>query len=114
MATAYVKMGDTGTSLSVTLTDEAGAAIDLTSKTVKMTVQHRLGGALVLDAVSVTPDADQVANRGVAAREWGAADFASPGVYVAEFEVDGAKVTTYPNDDYVLVVVSGRLRVTPA
>jgi hypothetical protein len=106
-------MGDTGTALSVTLTDADGSPIDLTGKTVKMYVQHRLGGALVLDGVDVTPDADQVANTGVAARSWAAGDFTSPGVYLAEFEVDGAKVTTYPNDDYVLVVVTGRLRVTP-
>lgn len=104
--------GDGQPYITVTLTDQNGAKIDLTGTTPKLTVRNRLGQTAIMNAVSMTPAADQVANKGVATYQPNpAVDDVVPGFYLCQVSVAfaGGKMT-FPNDEtFMLLIISERL-----
>lgn len=104
MATFNIKENDTSPALEATLTDEDGAAIDLSAASVQFHMSP-LGesGTLTVDASAVIRDAAG----GVVAYEWSTGDTSAPGEYQSEFEVtysDGT-IESFPNDGYFSVIV---------
>lgn len=83
MADHFVE-GDTGSTISVTCKDTAGAAIDLTGSTVHLIWINEASDALV--TVAMTNDPDQVTNKGVATYTFVADDLFHPRM-TAEVEV---------------------------
>lgn len=98
MSDFYIKRGDRGPSLSATLQDPDGVAINLTAAT---SVTFKMGNGIDAAAVIVSPAA------GTVRYDWGANDTRVAGTYNAEFEIlwnDGRKQTV-PTDGYLTVTV---------
>lgn len=111
----FMKKGDRLPTLTATLTDVTGAAVDLEPA---VTVQFRMANVNT-DVIQVNAAATSLQNgnggdgtKGDVQYEWGVGDTTVPGVYRAEFKVtfsDG-KVASYPNDDYFYVTVFEDIR----
>ena len=96
--TFAIKRNDTSPAIVRFLEDEAGAAINLDSASVRFYMGSSLAGAAtVLDAAT-----------GQVAYEWLVGDTAIAGTHRAEFEVvysDGSK-ETFPNTGYITVNIT--------
>ena len=103
--------GDGQPYITVTLTDQTGALIDLTGTTPKLTVRNRLGQDAIMAGVSMTP-LDQSTAKGQAQYQVNeTTDDVVPGFYLAQVSVDlaGGKMT-FPNDEtFMLLIISERL-----
>lgn len=111
MSTINFVEGDGQPYITVTLTDQNGATIDLTGTTPKLTVRNRLGQTAIMSAVSMTP-LNQATNKGQAQYQPNpATDDIVPGFYLAQVYVDlaGGRMT-FPNDEtFMLLIISERL-----
>lgn len=95
MIDIFVGQDDRLPILSRTFEDEDGP-IDLSGSAI--TIKLRKAGASTVVSGSMTPDPDQVNNKGVATYSWGATDTQVPGKWWAQFRVVvGGKTMTFPN-----------------
>lgn len=100
----YIKQGDRLPSLSATLEEIDGSAVDLSGGTVKFLMRRRAGLAALIDASAAVVNA----SLGQVRYDWGAGETATPGTYQGEFEFtngDGKKLT-FPNTGYISVVIT--------
>lgn len=107
MADFTIKRNDTSPSISYSLGDAAGDAVNLTGASVVFKMAKARGsglpGELAVDSAAVIVTASE----GDVRYDWDAADTEAAGDYVAEFEVtysDG-EVETFPNAEYITVTV---------
>jgi hypothetical protein len=99
-----VKRNDTGSTITATLTDAGGNAVDLSGATVKFTMtpdgsttpKVNKQGATIVTAAS-----------GIVRYTWQAGDLDTAGPFRAEWEVTfgGGAVQTYPGTGYLRVYV---------
>lgn len=103
----YIKQSDDDPVISATLTDDEGAAVDLTNATVDFHMAEPRGGQTVVDASATIVDA---AN-GDVEYQWASSDTSKAGRYRAEFQVtysDG-DVETFPNVGYETVFIDEQI-----
>jgi len=102
MARFNIKRNDTLPSITATVKDSSGNAVDLTGATVKF-LMYREGTEKVNDsAIIKSPPTD-----GIVRYDWKTGDTDTEGEYKAEFEIDfGASGKfTAPNNTYIFVKV---------
>lgn len=100
-----IKRGDTIPTLTASLKDETGAAVDLTGAAVVLNARSSQGVVRTRACVIAAPATSGVVSYTFVAGDW-ASDFLA-GRYQLEFEVTfagGAKLTV-PTDGYKLMVV---------
>ena len=104
--TFYIKQNDTSPSMLATLQDANGVAVDLASATVNFYMGNINGNVVTSTATIVNAEAGQVRY------DWVALDTANSGMYQAEFEVIyvGGTKETFPNNDYISVVIKPDLQ----
>lgn len=104
----HIKSGDTTPVITATLTDSAGAAVNLTGATVRFIM--RKGGT---SSAKVTGEADigSPASGGEVSYTWEATDTDTPGIYSACWEVtfSGGAIQTFPNAGYTSVAILPQL-----
>jgi|TARA_R100000479_G_scaffold74103_1_gene35828 hypothetical protein len=99
-----IKQNDTSPQIAAILQDGDGTAIDLTSASVRFHMKKIGAATATTDAAATVVSADA----GSVKYEWVAADTATAGSYLAEFEVtytNGA-VETFPNDQSIAIVIT--------
>lgn len=106
-ADVVLKTGDTGPTLERVLLNSANDPVDLTGVTVRFIAKMRAGTPLIDKAATVVQSG--ATDVGKVRVTWAAGDLVTPGFYDAEFEVVGAQVTSYPNNGYLLMRVTGQL-----
>lgn len=111
MTVVSYKRGDTAPDFVCVLLDGT-TPVDLTAASVRIFVRRVSTGVLVVDAAGaiVAPATD-----GRVRYEWGAADLAASGGYVAEWEVtfsDG-KIQTFPGRGHLTLEVTDDLGDAP-
>lgn len=104
-----IMQGETYPPFMATLTDDTGAAVNLTGATVKLRMANASNGINVINdaAVTVTDEA-----AGTVEYDWQAGDVDTPGLYFATVWVttdDG--LTPYPNNSYIVVEILPALAV---
>ena len=88
--------------IQATLTDGAGAVVDLTSATVRFLMRAKNATSAKVAAAATIVNAAG----GVVKYTWTGTDTDTAGRYLAEFEVTiGGKKQSFPNDRYIDVVV---------
>ncbi len=108
MPTHYIKQNDLSPSIQDTLTDSAGAAINITSATIRFHMFDRAGVSKIDAAGSIVG----AGTAGVVKYDWTGTDTDTAGFFDAEFEVTYAadsKPETFPNSTYILVVITDDL-----
>jgi hypothetical protein len=102
----YIKQNDTSPSMLATLQDANGVAVDLASATVNFYMGNINGNIVNSIATIVDAEAGQVRY------DWAALDTSDSGMYQAEFEVVfiGGTKETFPNNDYISVVIKPDLQ----
>lgn len=103
MQTFTIRQNDRLPSISATLQDAADVPVDLTAA-VSVTFNMRsVEGPLVVSSPAAF--VDRLTGR--VSYDWAEGDTADPGKYRAEFEVlwSGARTETYPNVDYITVLI---------
>ncbi len=100
-ASFTIRRGDTAPAIQATLLDGAGNPVNLTGATVRLHVGR--SGQPIVDAPATIVDAAG----GVVSYAWQAQDLATPGQWLAEWEVTYAtgEVETFPNASQLLVTV---------
>jgi hypothetical protein len=103
-----IRKGDRLPAITATLTDSAGAAVNLTGGTVKLTMTEIGATTPKVDNAAVTVVS---ATAGTVSYSWAAADTNSTGLYFAEFEFTNASSLerTFPNPDHIMVHVTPSL-----
>lgn len=98
-----VKQGNTAPSISATLQDAVGAAVDLTGASVTFRMKPLAGGPVAVDHAAVIVGAAL----GTVRYDWQVGDTDTPGYYYGEFRVLWASggIQSFPSDDFVLVLV---------
>lgn len=113
MTDFYLKEGDTSPSITATLQDAAGNAVDLTQATeVKFHMALRPEPGEVHGTAKVSADADKVdATNGEVRYDWAATDTDTPGIYDAEWRVTwtGGRIESFPQDGYRIIEIKERL-----
>ena len=112
MATFKIKRNDTAPSISSTLTDSTGTAVDIQSATVDF---HMVDRALEVK-VDASANNDQVTDgsdgsTGMVSYDWAAADTDTSGWYWGEWEVtfsDGT-IRTFPTPGRITILVESDL-----
>ena len=108
MSSAFkIKQNDTAPSLSVTLAQD-GVAVDLTDAAISFHMRDDASGEALVNGTAVVVDAILGAVR----YDWLAVDTALAGCFPAEFEVtfSTGKVTSYPNDGNLTIIITEDLR----
>jgi hypothetical protein len=102
----YVKQNDTSPSMLATLQDANGTSVNITNATVNFYMGNINGNIVNSTATIVNAAAGQVRY------DWVDSDTANSGMYQAEFEVIyvGGTKETFPNNDYILVVIKPDLQ----
>jgi len=102
----YIKQNDTSPSMLATLQDANGVAVNITSATVNFYMGNINGNIVNSTATIVDAEAGKVRY------DWVALDTANSGMYQAEFEVIYADASkeTFPNNDYISVVIKPDLQ----
>ena len=102
----YIKQNDTSPSMLATLQDANGVAVDLSDATVNFYMGNINGN--VADSIATIVDAEA----GQVRYDWVALDTSDSGMYQAEFEVVfiGGTKETFPNNDYISVVIKPDLQ----
>lgn len=108
LVTDYViKTGDRGPSITATLTDQAGVAVNLTGATVRFVMTNNETGVVKVAAAAtvVTPAS------GIVRYDWASADTDTPGLFDGEFEVtfSGPVVQSFPNNRHLVIWITGDL-----
>lgn len=105
MADFKIKSHDTLPALRVQLQNERDQSlVDLTNATAaKFLMTRTVGGAIVVSAAAVIENAVQ----GIVRYDWIAADTATPGSFLGEFEITwtGGKKQTFPTGSYITIDV---------
>lgn len=98
-----IKAGNTAPSLSATLQDAAGVAVDITGATVAFRMKPMTGGGAIISHAAVVVSA--VA--GTVRYDWQTGDTATPGYYQAEFRTTFANgsIQSFPSEGFILVLV---------
>lgn len=107
----FIAQGDTASSLSDTLKDASGNAVDLQSATVTVTITPIGGGTAIVNAAAASND--QVGDgsdgsKGDVSYAWQSGDTDTAGYYLARWTVtfqDGS-IQSYPNDGFLLIAIS--------
>ena len=104
----YIKQNDSSPSIRAALKDGDNIPIDLEGATVRFHMKALGETTLKVDAVAsvVSP-----AVNGIVQYDWDNGDTDTVGSYRAEFEVTfaGGAVETFPNSDYLSVIVKSEL-----
>jgi len=102
----YIKQNDTSPSMLATLQNANGVAVDLSDATINFYMGNINGNVVDSTATIVDAEAGQVRY------DWVALDTSDSGMYQAEFEVVfiGGTKETFPNDNYITVVITPDLR----
>lgn len=102
----YIKQNDTSPSMLATLQDANGVAVDVSGATVNFYMGNINGNIVSSTATIVNAELGQVRY------DWTASDTATSGIYQAEFEVIyvGGTKETFPNNDYISVVIKPDLQ----
>lgn len=110
MSTINFVEGDGQPYITVTLTDQTGALIDLTGQTPHLTVRNRLGQTAIFSDVAMTV-LNQTTSKGQAQYQPSAASVTPPGFYLCQVRVPFASgQMTFPNDEtHLLLVIDERL-----
>lgn len=106
-----LRQNDSGEAITAVLEDSAGDAVNLTGAAVVFQLAPIGGGALVVQADAAIIDAAA----GEVSYTWQGADSATPGWYLASWQVtfSGGEVQTFPNGGYTLVQITGELGLLP-
>lgn len=105
-----IKKGDTSSSISATLQNSGGTAVDIQNAVVRWKVMPLAGGTVTINdaATNAQVGAGGTANAttGDVSYSWGTV-IPTAGRYLGEWEVTyaGGPVQTFPNDGYVIVDV---------
>jgi len=104
MSIFRLKRNDTSPSLSVTLKDSAGTAVDLSGATVRFHMKVPNASSAKVDAAA-TVDSDPTT--GVVQYDWQSGDTDTVGTYYAELEVTygDASVESFPNNGNFVVII---------
>ena len=99
----FIKRNDTSPSIQKTLTDAAGAAINLTGATIRFHMRAKDGTT----KVDATADTVGDATLGVVKYDWIAADTDTAGFFDGEFEATYADTTveTFPNGETITIQI---------
>jgi hypothetical protein len=100
-----IKQGDLQPEVRAALTDDAGAAVDLTGATVTFHMINSADEQMGLDAPATV---ESPASGGIVSYQWQSADTAAPGVYLAWWVVswpDGDQ--SFPADGYDSIEIEG-------
>lgn len=100
----YIKAGDTYSPINRTLLDANNAPMDISAATgVRFHMQPVHGGTFIDRAAQVVNAA-----QGTVRYAWQAGDTATPGMYLAEWEVTyaGGATETFPNGGYDVVLIT--------
>lgn len=102
-----IRQGDTAPRIIGTLTDGAGAPVDVTGGTVNL----HLHGLTVANELDFTASLDgDAADNNVVYYDWQEGDTDDAGYYSGEWEVDvDGQTQTFPNDGVFLVQVTEQL-----
>lgn len=103
----YIKQNDTSPSIRAALKDGDGVAIDLSGASVRFHMKGVGETTLKVDEAATVPNP----SGGVVQYNWVSGDTDTVGSYRAEFEVTfaGGAVETFPNSDYLSVIVKSEL-----
>lgn len=106
-----LRQNDSGESITATLEDSNGDAVNLTGAAVMFQLAPIAGGALVVNGAATITDAAG----GNVAYMWRDEDTEVPGWYLGSWRVtfSGGEVQTYPNGGYTLVQITGELGQIP-
>lgn len=102
-ADVYVTADDTTPSVTATLTDATGAAIDLTGATVTFRMAAPGSDTLKVNAAATVTNP----TLGQVAYAWTAADTDTPGYYLARWRIvfSSGRIASVPNAGYLVVLV---------
>lgn len=117
MSDYLLRQGDTGWTISDTLKDSTGTAVDLTGASVAFKMVPIHGGAAKINAAGVIDQTSPTVNRGkVHYTSATAADSDTAGDYLASWVVTygGGQVQTFPNGGYILFTVTPTAPTTAA
>lgn len=107
MADFSIKQDDTKPTITATLTNGAGTAIDLTGATVKFRMRETGSTALKVDAAATIVSAAA----GTVSYQWVSGDTDTAGRYLAEWEITfaGGARQTVPSNRFNVISVESRL-----
>lgn len=102
-----IKENDTSPALRAILLDNEENPVNLSGASVDFHMTNYVGNEVVVNSTATVEEPAE----GIVRYEWGAGDTADSGRYKAEFEVEflDGKVETFPNDDYITVIVKDEL-----
>lgn len=106
-----IRTGDTASTLTDTLEDSTGAAVDIESATVTFTMTPIAGGTAKVNAAAATNLQNgngTDGSKGNVSYAWQSADVNAEGFYLASWKVmfSGGAVQSFPNDGFILIHVS--------
>lgn len=102
-----IKQNDTSPAIKAILLDSDDNPVNLTGASVSFHMTNFVGNEVVVDDDAVVNDP----TAGIVYYQWSPGDTAESGKHKAEFEVtflDG-EIETFPNDDYITVIVKDEL-----
>ena len=104
--THTIKRNDTSPDIQGTCLDAAGNAVDITGATVRFHMFDKNGTEVVDAAATIVTAAS-----GIVKYSWIAADTATAGIFMSEFEVtySDASIETFPNEGYTPVSIGADL-----
>ena len=104
----YIKQNDTSPSLRAILKDGDGVVIDLTGATVRF---HMKPVGTTTASIDSSATVINPSTSGIVQYDWDNGDTDTVGSYKAEFEVTfaGGAVETFPNNDYISVIVKAEI-----
>lgn len=98
-----IKRNDRQPTMTATLKDADGNAVDLTGATVLFKLRLVGSTTLKVSATAVV-DPDQVNNKGKVSYAWAAVDTDAAGIYEAEFQATiSGLIQTFPNSQHLVV-----------
>lgn len=100
----FIKQNDTSPAIQATLSDAAGAAVDLSGASVRFHMRAVGNTTAKVDAAAVISNA----TGGIVYYNWQAANTDTLGSYEAEFEVtfSGGEIETFPNNRFIQVEIT--------
>lgn len=106
MATVYLKQNDTKPDLQVTVNDDNGVAVDVTSATIAFHMNTSAGVVKVESAGTIVTAAS-----GIIKYVWAVGDLDTVGTYNAEFQItfSDSSILTTPSKGYLTIVVGAEL-----
>lgn len=105
----FIREGDSGETITDTLKDSSGAAVDISGATVEWAFRPLAGGTGFTRSASNAQTGDgSDGSKGKVSYVWVSGDTADPGYQLANWVVTygGGEVQTFPNDGYLLVYIT--------